>query len=66
MRLPPLLLSLLDEAADVAIVTVTVFVLLRMLRRSRARLALVGMSVVGLVDIAALTGRACLSPSRKR
>ena len=53
MSLPPLLLSLLDEAVDVAIVTVTVFVLLRMLRSSRARLALVGMSVVGLVDLAA-------------
>ena len=53
MSLPPLLFSLLDEAADVAIVTVTVFVLLRMLRSSRARLALVGMSVVGLVDLAA-------------
>jgi diadenylate cyclase len=53
MSLPPLLLSLLDEAADVAIVTVTVFVLLRMLRSSRARLALVGISVVGLIDLAA-------------
>jgi len=39
MSLPPLLFSLFDEAADVAIVTVTVFVLLRMLRSSRARLA---------------------------
>jgi diadenylate cyclase len=45
--------SLLDEAADVGIVAVTVFVLLRTLRSSRARLALVGMSVVGLVDLAA-------------
>ena len=53
MSLPPLLLSLLDEAADVAIVTVTVFFLLRMLRSSRARLALVGMSVVGLINLAA-------------
>lgn len=53
MSLLPLLFSLLDEAADVVIVTVTVFVLLRTLRSSRARLALVGMSVVGLVDLAA-------------
>jgi diadenylate cyclase len=53
VSLPPLLFSLLDEAADVAIVTVTVFVLLRTLRSSRARLALVGMSVVGLIDLAA-------------
>jgi len=49
----PLLVSFLDEAADVSIVTVTVFVLLRTFRSSRARLALVGMSVVGLVDLAA-------------
>jgi diadenylate cyclase len=53
MSLPPLLFSLLDEAADIVIVTVTVFVLLRILRTSRARLALAGMSVVGLVDLAA-------------
>jgi diadenylate cyclase len=53
MSLSPFLVSLLDEAGDVAIVTVTVFVLLRMLRSSRARLALVGMSVVGLIDLAA-------------
>jgi diadenylate cyclase len=53
MSLPPLLFSFLDEATDVAIVTVTVFVLLRMLRSSRARLALAGMSVVGLIDLAA-------------
>jgi diadenylate cyclase len=53
MSLPPQLFSLLDETVDVAIVTVTVFVLLRMLRSSRARLALAGMSVVGLVDLAA-------------
>jgi DNA integrity scanning protein DisA with diadenylate cyclase activity len=53
MSLPPLLFSFVDEAADVAIVTVTVFVLLRTLRSSRARLALVGVGVVGLVDLAA-------------
>ena len=53
MSLPPLLFSLLDEAADVAIVTLAVFVLLRTLRGSRARLALVGMSVVGLVQLGA-------------
>ena len=53
MSLPPLLFSVLDEAADVGIVTITVFVLLRTLRSSRARLALVGMSVVGLIDLAA-------------
>jgi diadenylate cyclase len=53
MSLPPLLFSLLDEAADVVVVTITVFVLLRTLRSSRARLALVGMSVVGLIDLAA-------------
>jgi diadenylate cyclase len=53
VNLAPLVLSLLDEAADVAIVTVAVFVLLRTLRGSRARLALVGMSLVGLIDLAA-------------
>jgi diadenylate cyclase len=53
MSLAPLLFSLLDEAADVAIVTVAVFVLLRTLRSSRARLALVGVTVVGLIDLAA-------------
>jgi diadenylate cyclase len=53
MSLPPLLTSLLDEAADVAVVTVAVLVLLRTLRSSRARLALVGVSVVGLINLAA-------------
>ncbi len=48
-----LLVSLLDEAADIAIVTVTVFILLRTLRTSRSRLALVGVAVVGLIDLAA-------------
>jgi len=53
MNLLTLLFSLLDEATDVAIVTVTVFVLLRTLRSSRARMALVGMGVVGVIDLAA-------------
>jgi DNA integrity scanning protein DisA with diadenylate cyclase activity len=48
-----LLVSFLDEAVDVAVVTVAVFVLLRTLRSSRARLALVGVTVVGLIDLAA-------------
>lgn len=53
MRLWPLLVSLVDEVADVVIVTATVFVLLRTLRSSRARLALVGVAGVGLIDLAA-------------
>jgi DNA integrity scanning protein DisA with diadenylate cyclase activity len=53
MRVWPLFASLLDEAADVAIVTVAVFILLRTLRTSRARLALVGVTVVGLIDVGA-------------
>ena len=53
MRVWPLFVSLLDEAADVAIVTVAVFILLRTLRTSRARLALVGVTVVGLIDVGA-------------
>ncbi|HXK11064.1 MAG TPA: diadenylate cyclase [Vicinamibacteria bacterium] len=53
MSLWRVLASLLDEAADVAVVTVAVFVLLRTLRSSRARLALLGVAVVGLIDLAA-------------
>jgi diadenylate cyclase len=51
--LVPIVTSLLDEAADIAIVTVAVFVLLRTFRGSRARLALIGVAVVGLLDLAA-------------
>jgi diadenylate cyclase len=48
-----LLASFLDEVVDIAIVTVALFLLLRVLRGSRARLAFVGVLIIGLVDLAA-------------
>jgi len=44
---------IIDEIADITIVTVALFLLLRVLRGSRARLAFVGVLIIGLVDLAA-------------
>jgi DNA integrity scanning protein DisA with diadenylate cyclase activity len=45
--------SIFDELVDVAIVTIALVVLIRLLRHARARLAFVGVVLVGLVDLAA-------------
>lgn len=47
------LATFLDEVVDITIVTVALFLLLRVLRGSRARLAFVGVLIIGLVDLAA-------------
>jgi len=44
---------ILDEIVDITIVTVALFLLLRALRGSRARLAFVGVLFIGLVDLVA-------------
>jgi diadenylate cyclase len=49
----PTLGGLLDEVVDLVIVTASLLLLLRILRRSRARLALVGVLLIGFVDLAA-------------
>lgn len=51
--MPSWLPVLIDEIVDVAVVTVALFLLLRALRGARARLALVGVLFIGLVDLAA-------------
>lgn len=45
--------AVVDELADITIVTVALFLLLRALRGARARLAFVGVLFIGLVDLAA-------------
>jgi diadenylate cyclase len=47
------LATFLDELVDIAIVTIALFLLLRVLRGSRARLAFVGVLIIGVVDLAA-------------
>jgi len=51
--MPSWLSIIFDEIVDVAIVTVALFLLLRALRGARARLAFVGLLIIGLVDLAA-------------
>jgi diadenylate cyclase len=51
--MPTWLPVIVDEIADIAIVTVALFLLLRALRGARARLAFVGLLIIGLVDLGA-------------
>ncbi len=51
--MPSWLLVVADEIADITVVTVALFLLLRALRGARARLAFVGVLIIGLVDLAA-------------